>query len=55
MIIERVLTTIGIILTILITFPLLAFSFILSLVQAYEMKRDDPNRPPPSKDEWKQM
>lgn len=49
---SKILIIIGLILTVLVTFPIL---FIIIAVEWYRWRREDPDAPPPSKDEWRLM
>ena len=49
---EKVLIIIGLVLIIFVTFPIL---FIIAAIEVYRMRRENPDAPPPSKDEWRLM
>lgn len=49
---EKVFIFIGLILIIFVTFPIL---FILVAIEIYRARRENPDAPPPSKDEWRLM
>ena len=50
--VEDILIIIGMILILIFTGPIL---FIMIAVEIYRMRREDPDAPPPSKDEWRMM
>ena len=50
--VEDILIIIGMILILIFTGPIL---FIMIAVEIYRMRREDPDAPPPSKDEWRLM
>lgn len=49
---SKILIIIGLILTLVVTLPIL---FIIIAVEWYRWRREDPDAPPPSKDEWRLM
>lgn len=49
------LQIIGLILTLVVTLPLLAVALLLFITGVYRDYRERPDAPPPSKDEWRLM
>ena len=51
----KILTIIGLVLTGIITIPLILFLIICEAAIIYRDYKDRPDAPPPSKDDWKVM
>ena len=52
---SKIMIIIGLILTGLVTLPVLALCLLLFVTSVYRDYRERPDAPPPSKDEWRLM
>ncbi len=52
---SKILIIIGLILTLIVTLPILILISLLFIVSVYRDRRERPDADPPSKDEWRVM